>query len=72
MALMRFQQRSLCADLSLEATVFNSMGQAHRRMEDWILVASEDATAGSVMAKQDLISPFSSGSSHACSITSLL
>lgn len=33
-------------------------------MEDWMLVASEEATAGSVMAKQLLISPLSSGSSH--------
>ena len=31
-----------------------------------MLVASDEATAGSVMAKQDLISPFSSGRSHAC------
>ena len=29
-----------------------------------MLVASEEATAGSVMAKQLLISPLSSGSSH--------
>src|ERR1700721_4219433 len=29
-----------------------------------ILVASEEATSGSVMAKQDRISPASSGSSH--------
>ena len=33
-------------------------------MEDSMLVASEEATAGSVMAKHDLISPSSSGSSH--------
>ena len=33
-------------------------------MEDSMLVASEEATAGSVMAKHDLISPSSSGFSH--------
>ena len=31
-----------------------------------MFVASEEATAGSVMAKQLLISPLSSGSSHSC------
>lgn len=33
-------------------------------MRDWILVASEEATEGSVMAKQDRISPLSRGRSH--------
>lgn len=35
-----------------------------RVMSDSMLVASEDATAGSVMAKQERMSPESSGSSH--------
>jgi hypothetical protein len=33
-------------------------------MDDWMLVASEDATAGSVMAKHEAMSPRSSGTSH--------
>jgi len=33
-------------------------------MEDWMLVASEEATEGSVMAKQERIWPLSSGSNH--------
>ena len=33
-------------------------------IEAWMLVASEEATAGSVMAKHDRISPSSSGVSH--------
>ena len=33
-------------------------------MDDWMLVASEEATWGSVMAKQDLIWPCSKGSSQ--------
>ncbi len=36
----------------------------HRLMDDWMLVASEEATSGSVMAKQLRISPLSSGSSQ--------
>ena len=43
----------------------------HLRMEDWMLVASEEATWGSVMAKQDRILPCSSGSNH-CSCCALL
>src|SRR5580704_11084854 len=35
-----------------------------RVMLDWMLVASELATFGSVMAKQERISPFSRGCSH--------
>ena len=34
------------------------------RCVDWMLVASDDATSGSVIAKQERISPASSGSSH--------
>ena len=43
-----------------------SLGQeaAYLLMEDWMFVASEEATAGSVMAKQLLIWPHSRGSSH--------
>ena len=33
-------------------------------IDDWMLVASEDATAGSVMAKQEAMLPCSSGTSH--------
>ena len=33
-------------------------------MLDWMLVASDEATAGSVMAKAERISPSSSGSSQ--------
>ena len=48
--------------------------QPHLSMEDWMLVASDEATAGSVMAKQLLISPRSRGSSHSrfCSIVPYL
>ena len=35
-----------------------------RLIESWMLVASELATSGSVMAKVERISPFSSGRSH--------
>src|SRR5579859_430974 len=35
-----------------------------RTIELWILVASDDATAGSVMQKAERISPASKGSSH--------
>lgn len=34
-------------------------------MDAWILVASEDATAGSVMAKHERMRPSSSGTNHA-------
>jgi hypothetical protein len=33
-------------------------------MDAWMLVASADATAGSVMVKQERMRPSSSGSSH--------
>ena len=33
-------------------------------MRDWMLVASEEATDGSVMAKQERISPLKRGNSH--------
>ena len=42
------------------------MWWSYLRIEDWMLVASDEATAGSVMAKHDLISPFRSGRSQAC------
>ena len=35
-----------------------------RSMRSWMLVASDDATAGSVMAKHERISPSSSGCSQ--------
>jgi hypothetical protein len=35
-----------------------------RRMRVWMLVASEEATSGSVIAKHDRISPRSSGASQ--------
>src|SRR5690554_7339140 len=35
-----------------------------RRISHWMLVASEEATSGSVMEKQERISPASSGLSH--------
>ena len=35
-----------------------------RRISHWMLVASLDATAGSVMAKAERISPLSNGLSH--------
>ena len=38
--------------------------QPYLLMEDWMFVASEEATAGSVIAKQLLIWPHSRGSSH--------
>ena len=40
-----------------------------RAMESWMLVASDEATSGSVMAKAERISPFSRGRSH-CSCCS--
>ena len=40
-------------------------------MRLWMLVASDDATAGSVIANAERISPASSGSSHWCLIGSL-
>ena len=40
-------------------------------MEAWILVASEEATLGSVIAKQDLIFPSSRGVNHFSLCTSL-
>src|SRR5690606_1956886 len=42
-----------------------------RRISQAMLVASEDATSGSVIEKQERISPASSGFSH-CSCCSLL
>jgi hypothetical protein len=35
-------------------------------MLHWMLVASDEATAGSVIRKAERISPASSGSSHFC------
>ncbi len=35
-----------------------------RRIDSWMLVASEEATSGSVMAKAERILPSSSGTSH--------
>src|SRR5215212_1831835 len=42
-----------------------------RSIRDWMFVASEDATSGSVMAKHDLIVPASNGSSHCLRCSSL-
>ena len=42
-----------------------------RRIEHWMLVASDEATAGSVIRKAERISPASSGSSH-CSFCASL
>ncbi len=42
-----------------------------RRMSDSMLVASEEATAGSVMAKAERISPFSNRVSQRCLFASL-
>ncbi len=39
---------------------------AYLLIEDWMLVASDEATAGSVIAKQLLISPLNLGKSHCC------
>ena len=51
------QRHNLCV-------MYNQVQKYHLRMTDWMLVASEEATWGSVMAKQDLILPCSKGSSQ--------
>ena len=43
---------------------FSTYASPSRLIEAWILVASDEATAGSVIAKPERISPASSGSSH--------
>ena len=44
--------------------MYKQVQKCHLRMTDWMLVASEEATWGSVMAKHDLILPCSKGSSQ--------
>ena len=44
--------------------MYDQVQKYHLRMTDWMLVASEEATWGSVMAKHDLILPCSKGSSQ--------
>ena len=41
-----------------------------RRIEHSMLVASDEATAGSVIKKAERISPFNSGSSHSSLLAS--
>ena len=43
---------------------FITYSSPSKTAEEQILVASEEATAGSVIAKADLISPFNNGLSH--------
>ena len=48
---------------------FRTYSSPCRSMRSWMFVASDDATAGSVIEKHDRISPSSSGCSH-CSCCS--
>ena len=43
---------------------FSTYVSPSRRMLDWMFVASDDATAGSVIANAERILPSRSGSSH--------
>ena len=66
---MATRQRGLAAPLIHHLRPFSTYSSPSRRIESWMLRASLEATSGSVMAKQERISPASSGTSH-CSFCS--
>ena len=57
-------QRELPAPVDHHLRPFMTYSSPSRSMLDWMFVASEEATSGSVMQKAERISPSSSGLSH--------
>src|ERR1700735_3912435 len=63
---MKSLQRGSPPPLDHHLRPLRTYSSPSRVMEDSMLVASDDATAGSVMAKQERILPSSRGISHSC------
>ncbi len=61
---MKILQRGLPAPDENHLRPLMTYSSPSRAMVHWMLVASEEATAGSVIRKPERISPASSGSSH--------
>ena len=63
---MKILQRGLPAPELNHLRPLMTYSSPSRRMLHWMLVASDDATAGSVIRNAERISPASSGSSQRC------
>ena len=61
---MATAQRGLAAPEIHHLRPFSTYSSPSRRISSWMFLASLEATSGSVMAKHERISPFSSGTSH--------
>ena len=61
---MKMAHRSDAAPEIHHLRPFSTYSSPSRRIDSWMLVASDEATSGSVMAKADRMRPSSSGTSH--------
>src|SRR5687767_4670537 len=68
---MKTLQRGSIAPLDHHLRPLMTYSSPSRTIELWMLVASDEATAGSVIAKHERILPSSSGSSHCFLCSSL-